>query len=79
MTKETTMSELRGYQRSISKAINITDVAIINEVEDIMRNDIFHSTLDWQSHEQFVQGAKEAYELYPFIMSLRNSTPYAIN
>ena len=61
------MSELRGYQKTISEAINVTDKRVLNEVEDIMRNDIFHSTLDWQSREVFVQGAKEAYELYFFI------------
>jgi len=29
-------------------------------IEDIMRNDIFHSTLDWQSRAQLVRAAKEA-------------------
>ena len=29
-------------------------------IEDIMRNDIFHSTLDWQSRAQLVWAAKEA-------------------
>ncbi|MFA5138315.1 MAG: hypothetical protein WC728_03700 [Elusimicrobiota bacterium] len=32
-------------------------------IEDIMREDIFHSTLDWQSRAQFVRGAREAAEL----------------
>jgi len=29
-------------------------------LEHIMRSDVFHSTLDWQSHEQLVAGAREA-------------------
>lgn len=32
-------------------------------VEGIMRDDIFHSTLDWQSRAQFVRGAREAVEM----------------
>ena len=29
-------------------------------IEDIMRNDIFHSTLDWQSRGELTRAAKEA-------------------
>jgi len=36
----------------------------INIVEVIMREDIFHSTLDWQTAEEFAEGAREAYALY---------------
>ncbi|MCX5784617.1 MAG: hypothetical protein NTX59_02915 [Elusimicrobia bacterium] len=32
-------------------------------IEDIMRNDIFHSTLDWQSRTQLVRAAKAAAKL----------------
>ncbi|HAH32219.1 MAG TPA: hypothetical protein DCL44_07900 [Elusimicrobia bacterium] len=32
-------------------------------IEDIMRNDIFHSTLDWQSRVQLVRAAKAAVNL----------------
>lgn len=48
------------YQELISKAIGVSDLKVIDEVEDLMRNVIFHSTLDWQSREQLVQGAIEA-------------------
>ena len=34
-------------------------------IEEIMREDIFHSTLDWQTKEQFNAGAKEAAALLP--------------
>ncbi len=33
-------------------------------IEKIMRDLIFHSTLDWQSKDQFNAGAREAYEEY---------------
>jgi hypothetical protein len=29
-------------------------------IEDIMRNEVFHSTLDWQMPAQFRQGARRA-------------------
>jgi len=32
-------------------------------IEHIMRSDVFHGTLDWQTSEQLVAGAKEAYAL----------------
>lgn len=40
--------------------VNDRDAAYI---EEIMREDIFHSTLDWQSRTQFVLGAREAVEM----------------
>ena len=52
------------YRKTISEAINQTDPEVLREVEDIMRHEIFHSTLDWQTLEQLQQGAKEAYEVY---------------
>ncbi|MBI4376521.1 MAG: hypothetical protein HY549_08735 [Elusimicrobia bacterium] len=50
------------YRDLIIKAtgVNAKDAGY---VEDIMREDIFHSTLDWQSRTQFVRGAREAVEL----------------
>ncbi len=36
---------------------NRADAAMI---EDIMRNEVFHSTLDWQTPDQFRQGARRA-------------------
>lgn len=40
-----------------------------SEVEDIMRNDILHSTLDWVPLEQFRDAAKEAYEMLLYMNS----------
>jgi len=50
------------YKASIIAACKCPE-ADAAEVEDIMRHDIFHSTLDWQSRAQFDKGAREAYEL----------------
>ena len=33
-------------------------------LERIMREDVFHSTLDWQSRDELIAGAKEAYQLF---------------
>ena len=33
-------------------------------IESIMRDDVFHSTLDWQSREQFRAGARQAADLF---------------
>jgi len=35
----------------------------VSMIEDIMRNEIFHSTLDWQTRAQFQQGARKAAEI----------------
>ncbi len=32
-------------------------------IEEIMRNDIFHSTLDWQTRTELRRGARQAAEL----------------
>ena len=37
-----------------------SDIAII---ENIMRDDIFHSTLDWQTSEQLSYAARQAFDL----------------
>lgn len=56
------------YQQMIVEATKC-DPAIAEELEEIMRNDIFHSTLDWMSRRQFNKGAREAHELYLYINS----------
>ncbi len=50
------------YQDLIIKATgaNMRDAG---HIEDIMRNDIFHSTLDWQSRVQLARAAKTAAEM----------------
>jgi hypothetical protein len=48
------------YKEIIKEATGLTDMKAIAEVEDCMRNDIFHSTLDWQTKRQLMKAAKEA-------------------
>lgn len=64
-----TTQTLRGYALIISQAIGITDPTDLADVEDSMRNDIFHSTLDWQTKAQFNKGAREAWELIQYMRS----------
>lgn len=33
-------------------------------LEELMRTEIFHSTLDWQSAAQLTDGARQAYDIY---------------
>lgn len=54
---------LYGYAKSISEATGVTDLRDLTDIEDAMRHDIFHSTLDWQTKAQFNRGAREAWEL----------------
>jgi hypothetical protein len=35
-----------------------------DEIENILRETIFHSTLDWQTKAQLKRGIKEAYAIY---------------
>lgn len=57
------MTELRGYAASIAKATGIMNADDLADIEDSMRNDIFHSTLDWQSPAVFAKGARDAWEI----------------
>ena len=57
------MNTLRGYQKTISEATGRTSRKQIGLIEDIMRDVIFHSTLDWQTREQLVTAAIEAEEV----------------
>lgn len=51
------------YAAIITEATGITDARDLADIEDSMRHDIFHSTLDWQTRAQLKRGAREAWEL----------------
>lgn len=53
---------MTGYQKSIMQDTGCSAEEAA-EVEDIMRDVVFHSTLDWQTREQFAEGARQAYEV----------------
>jgi hypothetical protein len=52
---------MTGYAALIAEATGVTDPADLREIEDVMRHDVFHSTLDWQSRDVFIAGAVEAW------------------
>ena len=56
------------YQQQIINATKC-DPMDAAEIEDIMRDIIFHSTLDWQTKAQFNKGAREAKELLDYLRS----------
>lgn len=55
-------SPLTGYQKSIVADCGCSPKEAV-EVEDLMRDVIFHSTLDWQTAKEFRKGAREAFDL----------------
>jgi len=48
------------YHSLITAATGVSDEAILSEIEDTMREVIFHSTLNWQTEEQLTAAAVEA-------------------
>jgi hypothetical protein len=48
------------YSDLIIDATKQTDPDVLQLIEDVMRHDIFHSTLDWQTREQLEHAAREA-------------------
>ena len=58
---------LTGYQSLIQEATGVTDQEHIVRIEDTMRHVIFHSTLNWQSREQLIQGAREALQIITLV------------
>lgn len=52
---------LTGYAATISMATGVTSPEVLAKIEDTMRHEIFHSTLDWQTSEQLEEGARQAY------------------
>lgn len=51
---------MRYYTQLIASATGVTDPAVLDEHEEIMREDIFHSTLSWQTEAQLRAAASEA-------------------
>lgn len=62
-TSETTFAGLSGYRSMIQVATGAPRECL-GILENIMRQEVFHSTLDWQTRTQFNRGAKRAYAIY---------------
>ena len=58
------------YNAIIAKATGIADPVMLEVIEDLMRNVIFHSTLSWLTQEQLEQGAREAKQVIDLEISL---------
>lgn len=76
------MTHLTGYALTIHEATGRTEPRDLAIIEDCMRQDIFHSTLDWQTRAQLHDAAKEATlimmalgELEPFTDAERAMLP----
>ncbi len=54
---------LSGYAQQIQDATGAS-VEILPILERIMRDEIFHSTLDWQTARQFNAAARKAHQMY---------------
>lgn len=67
MTAQAVKGQLSGYQALIKEATVVADVDHIGRIEDTMRNVIFHSTLSWQTREQLVQAAREAFQIITLV------------
>ena len=51
------------YHRMLTEATGYSDELDLYEIEECMRHIIFNSTLDWQTREQFTQGAMDAVDV----------------
>lgn len=51
------------YHAMIQKATGAAD-ELLSVLERIMREDVFHGTLDWQTRSEFSRGAKKAHAIY---------------
>jgi hypothetical protein len=58
-----TTVDLPGYQSMIQEATGAPR-HLLGALENIMREEVFHGTLDWQTRAEFDRGAKRAYTLY---------------
>ena len=60
MTQKNEARIFRGYHLVIHEATGRTDLNELSAIEDCMRHEIFHSTLDWQTRDVLIAGARLA-------------------
>lgn len=51
------------YWAIISEATGETNPTRLSKIEEVMRGDIFHSTLDWQTRTQLKNAARKAVQM----------------
>lgn len=54
---------MNGYTQDIVDLLRCTEEEAVI-IEDLMRSQVFHSTLDWVSERQFNKGACEAQRIF---------------
>lgn len=62
MKRKRSQARLGFYAAEIVRITGCSESEAV-VVEEIMRNYLFHSTLDWQTPERYRAGALEAYEV----------------
>ena len=69
------------YTKAIAQALKVEvsrdTIDMLDKVEDFMRNDIFHSTLDWQSKRVFDKGAREAKAMWDYLQTPEGKAEFA--
>lgn len=69
------------YTKAIAAALKVEvsrdTIAMLDQVEDFMRNDVFHSTLDWQTKTQFNKGAREAKAMWDYLQTPEGKAEFA--
>lgn len=61
------------YHKLITEATGETDPQRLADIEESMRQDVFHSTLDWQSAAELRKGAKQAVLILAEIAAYRRA------
>lgn len=51
------------YHQIIHEATGVTNLPDLEQIENVMRHDIFHSTLDWQTRGQLHNAARLAQQV----------------
>lgn len=64
------MADLKGYAKLIHEALPEAPIGDLARIEDIMRHDIVHSTLDWLSLDAFNKAAKDAFDVFLILKSI---------
>jgi len=54
---------MNHYGKIVERATGVTDSNTQGLILEVMRNDIFHSPLDWQTAAQLSRAAKKAHRL----------------
>lgn len=69
------------YTKAIAEVLGVAvsreTIAMLDQVEEFMRNDVFHSTLDWQTKRQFAKGAREAKAMYDYLQTPKGREEFA--